>query len=187
MRTETLTIGDQTFIRLAERPHVTRGGFPTLLVEWGSHCEVCGAAYTSVSKPGAKPSRRCEDHRRRTKPAKTEPAWLAAAAAATTELSACTRNDPRAKHKVYVALLSDDTLGRHGVYVGLTGKTPEERFAQHKAGIKAGKKFVFRYGVQLLPHLYEHLNPMTLYEARAMEARLKAALEQVVPWTEGGH
>ena len=45
------------------------------------------------------------------------------------------------------------------VYVGMTGLTPEERFDNHKAGIKdAG--LVKRYGSRLMPELYEHLNPM---------------------------
>jgi hypothetical protein len=45
------------------------------------------------------------------------------------------------------------------VYVGMTGLTPKERFANHKAGIKAAS-VVKRYGLRLLPELFEHLNPM---------------------------
>ena len=45
------------------------------------------------------------------------------------------------------------------VYVGMTGLTPEERFANHKAGTKAAP-VVKRYGLRLLPELYAHLNPM---------------------------
>jgi hypothetical protein len=37
--------------------------------------------------------------------------------------------------------------------------TPAERFANHKAGMKAAA-VVKRYGLGLLPELYEHLNPM---------------------------
>ena len=44
------------------------------------------------------------------------------------------------------------------VYVGMTGLAPEERFANHKAGLKAAA-VVKRYGLRLLPELYEHLNP----------------------------
>src|SRR6266704_1018902 len=43
------------------------------------------------------------------------------------------------------------------VYVGLTGLTPEERFANHKQGIKSSS-LVRRFGIRLLPKLYEHLN-----------------------------
>ncbi len=55
------------------------------------------------------------------------------------------------------------------VYVGMTGLTPEERYANHKRGKPAGKKIVTRYGVKLLPKLYEHLNPLTREEADRME------------------
>ena len=41
----------------------------------------------------------------------------------------------------------------------MTGLTPEERFANHKAGTKAAW-VVKRYGLRLLPELYAHLNPM---------------------------
>ena len=52
------------------------------------------------------------------------------------------------------------------VYVGMTGLTPEERFANHKAGTKAAW-VVKRYGLRLLPELYEHLNPMPFEAAAA--------------------
>jgi hypothetical protein len=39
------------------------------------------------------------------------------------------------------------------VYVGMTGLTPEERFANPKQGIKAAWA-VTRYGIRLLPELY---------------------------------
>src|SRR5206468_1301184 len=45
------------------------------------------------------------------------------------------------------------------VYVGMTGLKPEERFANHKKGIKAAR-VVTRHGKRLLPALYECLNPM---------------------------
>jgi len=55
------------------------------------------------------------------------------------------------------------------VYVGMTGRTPKERYASHKRGKPAGKKIVTRYGVKLLPKLYDHLNPLTREEADRME------------------
>ena len=63
-------------------------------------------------------------------------------------------------------------------YVGLTGLTPEERFARHKAGIQASR-IVKRHGVRLLPERYENLNPMTYEEAAVMEIALAAALRAV--------
>src|SRR5687767_2182616 len=53
------------------------------------------------------------------------------------------------------------------VYVGMTGLAPEERFANHKNGLKAAK-VVHRYGVRLMPELYEMYNPMPFEAAVVM-------------------
>ncbi len=57
------------------------------------------------------------------------------------------------------------------VYVGMTGLTPEERFQNHKSGIKAASA-VKRYGLRLLPELYECFNPMPFEAAVEMEREL---------------
>jgi hypothetical protein len=88
-------------------------------------------------------------------------------------------------HNVYVVLLNQATgkirkvrlanphrnPAKPSVYVGLTGLTPEERFANHKLGIKSSS-LVKRYGVRLLPELYAHLNPMPYQAAAQMERDL---------------
>ena len=51
------------------------------------------------------------------------------------------------------------------MYVGMTGLKPEERFANHKQGIKSASA-VKRYGIRLLPELYAHLNPCPLRQQR---------------------
>ena len=62
-------------------------------------------------------------------------------------------------HHVYVVYLRNPKGdGKAGYYVGMTGLTPEARFANHKAGVKAAG-VVKRFGVRLVPRLYEHLNP----------------------------
>lgn len=61
------------------------------------------------------------------------------------------------------------------VYVGMTGLTPEERFAQHRRGYKSGR-YAREYGEKLLPHLYERYNPMTFDEAVEREEWLAARL-----------
>ena len=78
------------------------------------------------------------------------------------------RKDER--FNVYVVQLQDvpDGTGKD-VYVGMTGLTPEKRYANHKRGKTAGKKIVTRYGVKLLPELYDHLNPLIREEANRME------------------
>jgi predicted GIY-YIG superfamily endonuclease len=72
------------------------------------------------------------------------------------------------------------------VYVGLTGLTPEERFANHKAGVKDAY-VVKRYGVRLLPELYAHLNPMPYAAAVQMEVDLAEDLRRAGHTVTGGH
>ncbi|RPI00907.1 MAG: hypothetical protein EHM64_16515 [Ignavibacteriae bacterium] len=57
------------------------------------------------------------------------------------------------------------------LYIGLTGLTPEERFARHKAGVQ-DSYIVKRYGLRLLPEMYEYLNPMPYEAAAEMEVEL---------------
>jgi len=61
------------------------------------------------------------------------------------------------------------------LYVGMTGLTPEQRFANHQRGHK-GSRYVKRFGIRLLPELFEHLNPMPFEDAKAMEVQLAEQL-----------
>ena len=86
------------------------------------------------------------------------------------------------QHNIYVIELNSDVLKKKKfcqanpdfkgkkpcVYVGMTGRTPEERFEQHKSGYKSNK-YVKKFGVRLRPRLYKSHNPMTYDEARYME------------------
>jgi predicted GIY-YIG superfamily endonuclease len=63
------------------------------------------------------------------------------------------------------------------VYIGMTGLSPEERFAKHKAGIRANR-YVQRFGLRLLPKLYAYANPMPYDAARDMEVELAIALRE---------
>jgi predicted GIY-YIG superfamily endonuclease len=63
------------------------------------------------------------------------------------------------------------------LYVGLTGLTPEERFANHKAGKKASA-YVKKYGLRLRPKYFEGLNPMTYEQAQAEEPALAERLRK---------
>ena len=90
-------------------------------------------------------------------------------------------------HSVYVVFLRNPRGdGRAGYYVGMTGLAPEERFANHKAGIRAAR-VVRRFGVRLVPTLYEHLNPMRFEEAVRMEVELAASLRKRGFQVFGGH
>ena len=55
------------------------------------------------------------------------------------------------------------------VYVGMTSKTPEERFAIHQSDHIHSSPKVREFGIALMPELYEHLNPLTREEAEDME------------------
>jgi hypothetical protein len=66
------------------------------------------------------------------------------------------------------------------LYVGMTSKTPAERFRQHKTGYvnkngyKISASIVQKYGGYLRPSLYNHINlkPMTRQEALEQEEKL---------------
>ena len=91
---------------------------------------------------------------------------------------------------VYVILLCDEVWRRDRrfrkrnpdyrpnmpcVYVGQTSLDPEERFEKHKNGNKASR-IVRKYGIRLVPELYEHLNPVSAAE-REQEERLALDLQ----------
>jgi hypothetical protein len=110
------------------------------------------------------------------------------------------KRQPEQHHNVYVVLL-DPAVGRIRkvraenpkrdrkkpcVYVGMTGLTPEERFANHKAGTKAAW-VVKCYGLRLLPELYGHLNPMPYEAAAQMEMDLAEDLRRAGYTVAGGH
>jgi hypothetical protein len=89
---------------------------------------------------------------------------------------------PKRDYSIYVIELDKSVLrerkfleanpgyveGKPCVYVGMTVRTPEARFAQHKCGYKAAR-FARRYGIRLKPRHYRLHNPMTREEARFME------------------
>jgi len=87
-----------------------------------------------------------------------------------------------ASHNIYVIELSKEVLnnrkfleanpgfveGKPCAYVGMTGRSPEERFKQHQAGYKASR-MAKKYGIRLKPRQFRSLNPMTHDDAQAME------------------
>ena len=66
------------------------------------------------------------------------------------------------------------------LYVGMTGLDPEVRFENHKRGYKAtwyvreykANGYVTKYGLHLLPEIYECYNPMSYEVAAAKEKSL---------------
>lgn len=93
----------------------------------------------------------------------------------------------KGRHSVYVVYLRNPKGdGRAGYYVGMTGLSPEQRFANHKAGVKAAR-VVKKHGVRLVPKLYAHLNPMPYRKAQEMEALLADSLRKRGYQVFGGH
>lgn len=80
-------------------------------------------------------------------------------------------------HKKFLDKNPGYHAGREALYVGMTGLTPETRFENHKAGVKANK-FVREYGVRLRPDIYERYNPMSYKQAAAIEVALAEDLRR---------
>lgn len=71
------------------------------------------------------------------------------------------------------------------LYVGMTSKSPKERFEQHKSGAKSKKghkissNIVEKYGLYLRPSLYNHIPKFkTKAEAEQMEKELALELRR---------
>ena len=68
------------------------------------------------------------------------------------------------------------------LYVGMTSKTPKERFQQHKNGYrnkkghKLSSNIVEKYGAYLRPSLYNHI-PSFSTRAEALKAERQLAME----------
>jgi hypothetical protein len=110
------------------------------------------------------------------------------------------QKDQTLHHNVYVILL-DDAVAKHRsilqlnpkrdplkpcVYVGMTGLPIDHRFENHKNGYKSAW-VVRKYGVRLMPELYERLNPMPFEAAVQMEAELAEDLRAAGYTVAGGH
>ncbi|MGB5435954.1 MAG: GIY-YIG nuclease family protein [Maribacter sp.] len=71
------------------------------------------------------------------------------------------------------------------LYVGMTSKTPKERFEQHKTGYrnkkghKLASNLVEKYGMYLRPSLYNHIKPVfSRTEALQLEENLALELRR---------
>ena len=104
---------------------------------------------------------------------------------------------PKVQYRIYVIELSKRVFTEsskfraanpqfNGVleclYVGMTSKTPKERFLQHKTGYrnknghKLSSNIVQKYGSYLRPSLYNHINPLST-KAEALKTEEQLALE----------
>jgi hypothetical protein len=98
---------------------------------------------------------------------------------------------PRLTHNLYVVELHPAVLrfepfqkrnpgyekGMPCVYVGMSTLTPERQFTHHLKS-EARDTLVGRYGLRLLPELYDYANPMPFDAARSMQAEVSEALRR---------
>lgn len=94
----------------------------------------------------------------------------------------------RGRFNVYLVLLDNATRrgSDFGVYVGMTGYAPAQRFDQHKAGIRAAG-CVLKRGLELLAGPVMHLRRISRAEAAEIERDLAVALADAGIAVEGGH
>ena len=107
---------------------------------------------------------------------------------------------PKVQYRIYVIELSKRVFTENAkfraanpqfngvlqcLYVGMTSKTPKERFVQHntgyrnKKGYKLSSNIVEKYGLYLRPSLYNHIDPIaTRQEALKMEETLALELRR---------
>lgn len=78
------------------------------------------------------------------------------------------------------------------LYIGMTSKSPSERFQQHKTGYrnkkghKISSSIVEKYGLYLRPSLYNHIDPfLTRKEALIAEQQITLELrrERYAVWS----
>ncbi|EAR00869.1 ribose-5-phosphate isomerase [Maribacter sp. HTCC2170] len=107
---------------------------------------------------------------------------------------------PKNTYRVYVIELSKRVFSENAkfraanpqfngvlqcLYVGMTSKTPKERFEQHKSGYRNKKGYklssnlVQKYGMYLRSSLYNHIDPLSTREkALKMEELLTMELRR---------
>lgn len=104
---------------------------------------------------------------------------------------------PKLKYRVYVIELSKRVFNENAkfrnanpqfngvlqcLYVGMTSKTPKDRFDQHKTGYRNSKghklssNIVEKYGMYLRPSLFNQLEPCNT-RVEALKLEEKVALE----------
>jgi hypothetical protein len=98
------------------------------------------------------------------------------------------RGSARGRSNIYLVLLNyhDRRRCAYGVYVGMSGYSPADRFDQHKAGIRASGS-VLKRGVEVLTGPTLHLQRIKRADAARIEIELAEALSSAGLLVKGGH
>ena len=93
--------------------------------------------------------------------------------------------DPQYTHSIYIILRDgySNQNQKYGVYVGQTSKSPDERFIQHKFGIKSARGLQ-KYGIQLLRSLWLY-GKVNHTKKLCYETKLHLTLKEVIPKVSG--
>jgi hypothetical protein len=104
------------------------------------------------------------------------------------EVAARFRAKSRGRTNIYLVLLdySDSRNEPYAVYVGMSRYSPEQRFDQHKQGIRAAGS-VLRRGLEVLAGPTQHLQNIKRGEAARIEVALAEALRAAGLFVQGGH
>ena len=89
--------------------------------------------------------------------------------------------DPAVLQKKYFAEANPDRdPAKPCVYVGMTSKTPEERFKVHKSDSPKRSNKVHKYGIALRQDLYKKFNPLTWADAVQKEKELADLSDEMI-------
>lgn len=111
------------------------------------------------------------------------PAWLQRV----TRIAKRFRSTNDGERCVYIVLLEPlEDATEHGLYVGETFRTPNERFEQHKTGIRASRH-VRKRGRRVLTDACAHLVDLSAIASRDIEKDLADELEAAGFEVQGGH
>ena len=104
------------------------------------------------------------------------------------EVAARFQASGRGRSNIYLVLLDyrDSRDEPFAVYVGMSHYSPEQRFDQHKAGIRAAG-CVLRRGLEVLTGPTAHLRNIRRRDAARIEVELAEALQEAGLFVQGGH
>jgi hypothetical protein len=103
------------------------------------------------------------------------------------DVAAGFKSTRKGRSNIYMVLLDySDRNEPFGVYVGMTAYSPQERFDQHKAGLRAAGS-VLKRGLEVLVGPTLHLQKISRVDAARIEEELANALSAAGLLVKGGH